>query len=255
MRRLVFASLVVLSALPFLRAEEQPAPKLKALLISGGGYHDWKKINPVMTDKLPQLASVSIEIKMGLDTLKNPKFADGYDVVLYNFCFADEKDNTLIENALRVTREGKPTVMIHCAMHTFMASDEWTDACGMRTRKHDKYRTFAIVKADKKDHPIVKSLPETWQTPGDELYQTIKLGDRSTALLRGQFDKGKSDHIVCWVSTYGKGKVFATTLGHDLKTVNMPEYHRLLANGILWECGKLGEDGKPKDGYAGTGPK
>ena len=62
MRRLVFASLVVLSALPFLRAEEQPAPKLKALLISGGGYHDWKKINPVMTEKLPQLASVSINV-------------------------------------------------------------------------------------------------------------------------------------------------------------------------------------------------
>src|SRR5256886_1137718 len=118
MRRIALASLVVLSALPFLHAADQPTPKLKALLISGGLFHDYQKINPVMTDKLPQLASLSIDIKMGLDALKDPKFADGYDVVLYNFCFADEKDNTLIENALRVTREGKPTVMIHCAMHT-----------------------------------------------------------------------------------------------------------------------------------------
>src|SRR5262249_47644043 len=100
-------------------------------------------------------------------------------------------------------------------------------------------------------HPAVKALPDEWRTPGDELYQTIKLGPRSTALLQGKAEKFKSDHIVCWVSTYGKGKVFATTLGHDLKTVNMPEYHRLLANGILWACDKLGEDGKAKEGYGG----
>ena len=55
--------------------------------------------------------------------------------------------------------------------------------------------------------------------------------------------------MIAWVSTYGKGKVFATTLGHDLKTVNMPEYHRLLANGILWTCDKLDKSGKPLPGY------
>ena len=62
--------------------------------------------------------------------------------------------------------------------------------------------------------------------------------ERVAALLQGKADKAKSDHVVAWVSTYGKGKVFATTLGHDLKTVNMAEYHRLLANGILWACDK-----------------
>jgi hypothetical protein len=35
----------------------------------------------------------------------------------------------------------------------------------------------------------------------------------------------------------------------------MPEYHRLLANGLLWACGKLGDDGKPREGYAGPGAK
>jgi type 1 glutamine amidotransferase len=256
MRRTFFAVLFALSVLPaLLHAGNQPAPpKLKALLITGGGYHDWKAINPVLTTKISELAHVTIDVKSGLDTLKDPKFADGYDVVLYNFCFGKDNDKVLIENALKVTRDGKPTMMIHCAMHTFQASDEWTDCCGMRTRVHDPYRTFAVVKADK-EHPVVKTLADNWQTPGDELYQTIKLGERSTALLRGQADKGKSDHIVCWVSTYGKGKVFATTLGHDLKTVNMPEYHRLLASGLLWACDKLGKDGKPLEGFAGPAPK
>jgi hypothetical protein len=32
----------------------------------------------------------------------------------------------------------------------------------------------------------------------------------------------------------------------------MPEYHRLLANGLLWACDKLDKDGKPLAGYGGT---
>ena len=95
-------------------------------------------------------------------------------------------------------------MMIHCAMHTFQSSDEWTDCCGMRTRVHDPYRAFAIIKADK-THPITMKLPDQWPTAGDELYRTIKLGERSTALFKGKADKLIEEHTVVWVSTYGKG--------------------------------------------------
>src|SRR5207302_4694571 len=181
MNRIVFSVACFLLALlpPAYAGEKQTLPKLKALLITGGGYHDYKALNPVLTKKITELAHVSFEVKSGLDTLKDPKFADGFDVVVYNFCFANEKNSELIDNALKVTRDGKPTMMIHCAMHTFMASDEWTDCCGMRTRRHDPYRTFSVIKTAK-DHPAVKTLPNEWRTPGDELYQTIKLGPRST---------------------------------------------------------------------------
>ena len=33
---------------------------------------------------------------------------------------------------------------------------------------------------------------------------------------------------------------------------NAGDFLRLLANGLLWACDKLGEDGKPKEGYGGT---
>jgi type 1 glutamine amidotransferase len=255
MRKTLFAFLLLGLLSTAAVCDDKPAgAKLKALLITGGGYHDYKALNPVLTRKISELASVHFDQRSGLDVLKNKSFADGYDVLVYNFCFAAEKNKTLVEHALQATRDGKATMMIHCAMHTFMASDDWTDACGMRTRRHDAYAGFSVFKVDKK-HPVVQGLPDEWRTPGDELYQTIELGKRSTALLRGKNAKTKSEHVVCWVSSYGKGKVFATTLGHDLRTVKMPEYHRLLANGLLWTCGKLGEDGKPLEGYAGGGAK
>ncbi|MBY0527639.1 MAG: ThuA domain-containing protein [Gemmataceae bacterium] len=234
--------------------ESKTPPKLKALLITGGGYHDYKAINPILTQKIVELARVTFEVKSGLDPLKDAKFADGFDVIVYNFCFDNASEKGMVENALKATKEGKPTVLIHCAMHSFRESEEWTDLCGMRTRRHDPYRALAILKADK-EQPILKALPDEWKTPGDELYQTIKLGDRSKVLLRAKGEKPDSEHIVAWTSTYGKGTVFATTLGHDLKTVNLPEYHRLLAHGLLWACGKLGQDGKPAEGYGGTEKK
>jgi type 1 glutamine amidotransferase len=248
--------LAPVAALALLAAPAAPqdgkAPvKLKALLLTGGGYHDYKALNPLLTRKVGDLAGAAFDVKSGVEALADEKFADGYDVLVYNFCFGDVKDKALIDRALKATRDGKPTVLVHCAMHTFAASDEWTDCCGMRTRRHDPYAAFSVVKADKK-HPALRGLPEEWRTPGDELYQTIKLGERSTPLLLGKNAKTSSEHVVCWVGSYGKGRVFATTLGHDLRTASMPEYHRLLANGVLWACDKLDKDGRPLPGYGGA---
>jgi len=38
-------------------------------------------------------------------------------------------------------------------------------------------------------------------------------------------------------------------------TIGQNEYHHLLANGLLWACGKLDDQGKPAAGYEGTGKK
>ena len=43
---------------------------------------------------------------------------------------------------------------------------------------------------------------------------------------------------------------FGITLGHHNVTVEQKTYLDLLSRGILWTCGKLGDDGKPKKGYA-----
>jgi len=170
--------------------------------------------------------------------------------VVYDLCF-DEADGQLLDNALAVTRAGKPTVMIHCSVHAFRRSDkvhEWENCCGMRSKVHDPFQSFSTQKLDAKN-PITKNWPEDWKTAGDELYQTIEFLPGSTPLLKAKSPKDGREHIVCWTSTYGQGKVFATTLGHDLKTAAQPEYLRLLANGLLWTCGKLDANGNATAGY------
>ncbi len=166
-------------------------------------------------------------------------------------CF-DEAKGALLDNAIQATRVGKPTVMVHCAVHAFRRTDrvkEWENCCGMRSKVHDPFQAFGTEKLDPA-HPATKAWPADWKTPGDELYQTIEFLSGSHPLLRVKSPKDGREHIVCWTSVYGKGRVFATTLGHDMKTAGDADYLQLLANGLLWACDKLEATGKPKKGFA-----
>jgi type 1 glutamine amidotransferase len=52
-----------------------------------------------------------------------------------------------------------------------------------------------------------------------------------------------------WVNTYGKARVFGTTVGHYNHTMQDPVYLDYVARGLLWACGKLDEEGNPLPGY------
>lgn len=228
-----------------------PKPVLKGLWCTGGCCHDYKKHAPLLTGRISELASVEFEVVTGLDTFKDKDYADGYDVVVYDLCYAREKDEKLIGNITRTIHEGKPAVIVHCSLHNFRAweKDDWREAMGLTSKSHDKRRALKTKKV--KDHAITRFWPEDWETAEDELYRNIKFWPKATALMTAYSPESKKDHVVTWINHYGKGRVFATTLGHNMHTVGQDDYHQLLANGVLWVCGKLAESGEPAKGYEG----
>jgi len=229
-------------------------PKLKALWLTGGCCHDYKKNAPLLTEAIAKYASVSFKVigePDALAVLKHKDFAKNYDVVVYDICYCDEKDKNLIANCVNTIKDGKPTVVIHCTMHTFriLDYDDWREAIGLTTKAHDGFRGFTTKKVA--DHAITKFWPADWKTPGDELYQNIKFWPTATALLTAYSVDSKKDHVVAWTNRFGKGKVFGTTLGHNMLTIGQDEYQHLLANGLLWVCDKLDEQGHAAPGYEG----
>jgi len=84
-------------------------------LIASGGYHDYKMLAPFLSTNLSQRVNATVDVKFGLDLLANPKFADGYDAVVYDVC-DDETTEANIESVLSVIRAGKPAVMVHCSI-------------------------------------------------------------------------------------------------------------------------------------------
>ncbi len=249
MRHVLFSALLGLMFLSGARSAGAAEP-IKALYLTGGGYHDYPKLAGVLTGGIAKHADVKwtvVTLDEKMEPLKDPKLGQGFDVLVYNFCYAQEKNPAIVENVKRVTREGKPTVLIHCAMHCFWFTD-WHECCGLQTNKHDPYRSFSTKAVDPK-HPIVQGWPADWTTPGDELYQNIELHSGSKPLLTAYSQTSQKDHVVAWVHTYGKGPVFATTLGHDMNTAGQDAYHRLLANGLLFVTGKLAvAAGEPAQG-------
>jgi uncharacterized protein len=248
-------ALVLMLACRAYAADPAPAAKLKGLWCTGGCCHDYKKHAPLLAEKIGQYANVEFKIVTGLDIFKDKDYAKDYDLVVYDLCYADEKNKDLIGNVTRTIKEGKPAVIVHCSLHNFRAIDwdDWREAMGMTSKSHDGFRALTTKKVA--EHPIIKFWPADWKTPGEELYQNIKFWPNATALMTAYSVESKKDHVVTWINQYGKGKVFATTLGHNMLTVGQDEYHHLLANGVLWVCGKLDDQGKPAPGYEGSGKK
>ncbi|HUT01866.1 MAG TPA: ThuA domain-containing protein, partial [Phycisphaerae bacterium] len=61
-------------------------------------------------------------------------------------------------------------------------------------------------------------------------------------------DPGKrpdKDYAVSWVRTYGKGRVFYTTLGHCEKTYLDPTFLRHVLAGVQFALGDLKADATP----------
>lgn len=232
-------------------AQAADAPKLKGLWTTGGCCHDYKKHAPLLTEKIARYASAEFKIVEGVDVFKDKDYAKDYDLVVYDLCYAGEKNKDLIGNVTRTIREGKPALIVHCSLHTFrdIDWDDWREAMGLTSKVHDAFRAVTTKKVA--DHPTTKFWPADWKTPGEELYQNIKFWPSATALMTVYSPQSKKDHVVTWVNQYGKGKVFATTLGHNMLTVGQDEYQHLLANGVLWVCGKLDNEGRPLPGYEG----
>ena len=266
---LLTASIVLASASAVL-ADDKAAPEtkpLKVMFIAGGGYHDYSKQAPFLKEKLSELANVEIGIvNGGKDShavpaiFSDPKFGEGYDAIIYDLCYATDSkpiDPKAYEKVLEVTKAGKPAVLVHCAMHCFRPAADWAQFAGMRTNHHERFGPFEARPADK-NNPITKGWPDDWKTAGDEQYVTEEVYPDTVKLVisTGVGEKAKHpENVVAWEHTYGQGRVFGTTLGHDMKTTADPHYLQLLASGLLWACDKLDESGAPKPGYAGPGPK
>lgn len=237
-----------------IKAESRAADSLykgeaiKALLITGGCCHNYEFQSEAMTTGVSSQASVNWTVvneggnttRAEIDFYDDPKWADAFDVVVHNECFADTTDLAYITKITQVHKAGKPAVVIHCAMHTYRASkdDDWREFLGVTSRFHDHQSRYP-VKIVAPEHPIMKGFPTDWVTPMDELYVIAKLWPNSTTLATS--NREKDDHAaqpVVWVNDYHGTRVFGTTYGHSDDTFRDPIFINLLARGIVWSAGK-----------------
>ena len=241
--------------------------KLHGLLITGGCCHDYPNQKKIISVGVSQRASIDWTIihEGGSGTSHNVSIYEkkdwhkGYDVIVHNECFAKMKDDEYIAKIANAHGDsGIGVIVIHCAMHTYRdgkeGTDLWRQMLGVRTRRHEGKKSLDVINL-KPEHPVMKGFPKEWKTPNGELYMIEHTYPNTVPLAKAYGVGSKKDHTVIWANTFGKSKVFGTTLGHHNETMNNDVWLGVLSRGVLWVTGNLTDDGKPKKGYEGTGIK
>ncbi len=222
---------------------------LRVLLITGGCCHDYPTQSQRLIDAVGAMAEAKFTVvneggngtRGQIALYDNPKWADGYDVVVHNECFADTADPVYIGKILAAHKAGKPALVIHCAMHTYRAAgfDDWREFLGVTSRRHDHQSNYEVRPTPQGlKHPVMKGFPTKWVTPKDELYVIEKLWPTATPLALSTSEKNGKEHPTIWVNAYHSARVFGTSYGHGNATWEDPVFTSLLARGLLWAAGR-----------------
>ncbi|MEI7729436.1 MAG: ThuA domain-containing protein [Verrucomicrobiota bacterium] len=276
MKNNLFGNLLLAGAVTLAVSAQAQTKPLKALLLTGGCCHDYKNQKEIISKGISARANVewTIVLEEGGTTHKDianstynkPDWAKGYDIIVHNECFASDTDPAYIEKALAPHRDGVPGIILHCQMHTFRdyKEDKYREFLGVTSKRHGPQHPLD-VKVVKADHPIMAGFPADWKTGNEELYAIEKVWPNTITLATAndkvkekappgqkapdKWNTTEKSHTLIWVNTYGKTRVFGTTLAHANKTMEDPVFLDLMTRGLLWACDKLDDNGKPKPGY------
>jgi type 1 glutamine amidotransferase len=248
---------------PLSGADDATVKPIQALLITGGGFHDYTHQKVILTEGIRARANVQWTIfqedgdtRHELSLYQKPDWWKGYDIVVHNECFADVNDTTFVEKALAAVRDGVPAIVIHCTLHTFrtLPTDQWREFIGVSSNHHGKQLPINAEVLRPND-PIMAGFPPNWVTGPEELYSIARIFPSTTVLAQAYSTEEKKEDPIIWTNLYGgKTRVFGTSMAHSNATMMDPVYLSLLARGLLWACDKLDDKGQPKPGY-GPSPK
>lgn len=245
---LLSLSLVLIAIADANGADGEAERPLRVLLVTGGCCHDYEFQARSMQDAARQ-RDVAMEWTVVLeggngtdaqiDLYDDPDWAQGYDVVVHNECFADTKDPDYIRRITAAHHAGANAVVIHCAMHTYRSAeiDDWREFLGVTSRHHEHQSRYPVhvVAAD---HPIMKGFPTDYKSPMDELYVIEKVWPQTVVLAESKSERDGKSHPVFWTNQYGKARVFGTTYGHSNDTFSDPTFLDTLIRGVQWAAGR-----------------
>lgn len=207
------------------------ARRLEVLFLGDNGHHKPIERYRVLKQAVgPQ--GINLTYFEDLAGLTREKL-DAYDALIV---YANHEKAAVPDAILPWVKDGGALVALHSACGNFHPSKEWFDLVGGRFASHEGGE-FSPKTIDL-NHPITKDLPLL--TCWDETYIHRDLTkDRHLLQVREPMNKGETEEQPwTWTRSEGKGRVFYTASGHDLRCWNETAYQILVERAIVWAIGE-----------------
>ena len=208
----------------------------KALVVFGG----WDGHEPVPVGQLCEAALKrnGFEVKMSdtLDAYRDGAWLKTLDLIVQCWTMGSIQREQL-QPLLEAVRGGVGLAGCHGGLgdsfrqeteYQFMVGGQWVAHPGNDGRLY----TVNIVD----QNPITEGLKD-FEVRSEKYYMHVDPAIRVMATTSFE-DYGDALMPVTWTKTYGKGRVFYTSLGHHADILAMPQSMQMMERGMLWAAGQ-----------------
>jgi type 1 glutamine amidotransferase len=232
---------MALAANPVARQSTGGNRTANVLIVTGIDHpaHNWRQTAPVLAEMLRKDKRLEVRIVEDSHFLDSSAL-ERYDVVVLHFMDWEQPapGPKARANLQKFVKGGKGLFVVHFGCGAFQDWPEFRNLAGRvwdpKLRAHDPHGAFLVNITDR-SHPITKGL-ESFEIE-DELY-TCLAGDRPVDMLATARSKVDNKiYPMAFAFDYGKGRVFHSALGHDVKAIRNPGAAELFRRGCAWAAG------------------